>query len=87
MESEGHCIPVLQTRPELFQDAVQYLSAFQELSSSRHSSFGVGYIPYSEICSYLTENHIFDLNERVEYHRWIRYIDSVYVSLQNKKSG
>lgn len=40
----------------------------------------MGYIPYSEIVHYLNENEIDNRNERLEYIRWIQFIDAEYVS-------
>ena len=85
MEDEGHIIPELQNQPELFQDSIPYFSAFHALSSSRQMGFGVGYIPYSEICSYLNENEIFNFEDRLEYFKWIKFIDHAYVAHSNKK--
>jgi hypothetical protein len=84
MEDQGHVIPELQNKPELFPELIPYLSAFQDLTTSRQTGFGMGYIPYSEICSYLTENRI-PYPDREEFLRWIRFIDSEYVSNHNKK--
>jgi hypothetical protein len=84
MEDQGHIIPELQNQPELFSDSVPYLSAFRCLSTSRQMGFGIGYIPYSEICSYLNENQI-ESYYREDYIQWIQLIDSIYVELQSKK--
>ena len=48
MEAQGHIIPELQNKPELFPEALPYLSAFHTLSMSRQMGFGIGYIPYSD---------------------------------------
>ena len=85
MENEGHVIPELENRPDLFPEAAPYISAFFSLSTSRQMGFGVGYIPYSEIHSYLNENQIYSTEEREEYFRWIKFIDHLYVSNQNLK--
>jgi hypothetical protein len=84
MEAQGHIIPELQNKPELFPEALPYLSAFHTLSMSRQMGFGIGYIPYSEICSYLNENQI-SYSDREDYINWIQLIDSIYVSTQAKK--
>jgi hypothetical protein len=85
LEEEGHDIPELKTQPELFPDLVFYYSSFNTLSTSRQSGFGIGYIPYSEISNYLTEQHIFDFEDRQDCIRWIQFIDREYVKLQHKK--
>ena len=85
MEDEGHVIPELQNQPELFQDAFPYLSAFHALSSSRQMGFGIGYIPYSEIHAYLNEQQIYNPDERIEYFKWIKFIDQLYVVHNNQK--
>lgn len=44
-----------------------------------------GHIPRSEITHYLNEEHIFEQEERFDYIRWIQFIDSEYISFQEKK--
>ncbi len=85
MEDEGHIIPELVNRPELFPDAIPYFSAFSELTTSRQSGFAVGHILYSEIISYLNEHQIFNTEDREEYIKWIQFIDGLYVANSNKK--
>ena len=85
MEDEGHVIPELVDRPEIFQDAIPYFAAFRELSTSRPMGFGVGFIPHSEIHSYLNEHQIYSYEERDEYFNWIQFIDRLYVTHSNKK--
>jgi len=46
----------------------------------------VGAIPLSEIVAYLDLHHITDINERVEYSKWIRFLDNVYLKLNAEKS-
>lgn len=45
---------------------------------------GIGYIPYSEISSWLDENHITDSEERCEYRFYINYVDRKYVENTNE---
>ena len=45
-----------------------------------------GFIPYSEISNYLTENQIFNFEERQFYRRIIMSLDSEYISINNKKA-
>ncbi len=82
MQAEGHTIPELEDQPELFQDLMPYYRAFSVLSSSRESGFSIGYIKYSEIVHYLNEENIYG-PERLEYIRWVQFIDGEFVALKN----
>lgn len=46
----------------------------------------VGAIPLSEIVAYLNLHFISDIDERLEYSRWIRFLDGVYLKLNHEKS-
>ena len=48
---------------------------------------GVGYIPYSEITSYLNENKVYMWEERECFRRMIVFIDGLYMKNQNKESN
>ena len=78
-------LPALQDKPELFQDVVPYYVAFHNLSNSRATGFGIGYISFSEIVCYLNEELIFNYEERKEYIHWIQFIDEHFVKLQHDK--
>ena len=82
---EAELLPALQNRPEIFQDVVHYYIAFNELSASRQSGMGLGYIPYSEIRGYLNEHWIIDYEERLEWIQWIQFIDRLYVKIQSSE--
>ena len=85
MEDEGHVIPELQNKPDLFDSAIPYLNAFHALSTSRQIGFGIGFIPYSEIYTYLNENNIYDIDDREDYYHFIKFIDVIYVQISNSK--
>jgi hypothetical protein len=87
LEEEGHTIPELQNQPELFSDLIFYYSAFQELSTSRQSGFGIGHIPRSEIRGYLDDYDITAFEERLECFRWIQFIDREFVKLHNEDAN
>jgi hypothetical protein len=72
--------------PELYQDIVPFYSAFNMLSTSRRSVFGIGYIPMSEIRGYLDELGVYQREERLEWISWIRFIDAKYVEIQANKN-
>ena len=76
----------LQNQPELFYDAIPYWMAFNALSSSRQSGMGLGYIPYSEITSYLDDQRIFNLDERDDYRYHITHIDHTFVEIKSAES-
>ena len=63
-----------------------YYLAFNALSSSRQSGMGMGYIPYSEITDYLTENEIWLIEERKRFRHFITFIDGMFVSKEAKRS-
>ena len=87
LEESGKPLPAaIQNAPDLSILAIPYWQAFNELSTSRDSGFGVGYIKFSEISSYLDEHYIFQIEERQLFRRMINLIDSIYVSKQNEKS-
>lgn len=69
--------------PELFFDAMPLWRAFTELSQSRQIGFDVGYIPYSEITNWLTENGIESLEERQWRRKFINFIDEVFIEMNN----
>ena len=71
--------------PDLFFDAVPFWNAFQELSASRQSGFGIGHIPYSEISCWLDENDIISMETRRHYRRFISFIDGLWVGKMNEK--
>jgi hypothetical protein len=86
LEDEGEEIPAMSERVEIFPDLAMYYRAFTLLSTSRQMSMGLGYISYLTVTDYLNEERIIYGYERDEYRRWIRKIDGIYVSLQNKKN-
>ena len=86
LERGGEHIPELDDQPELFKDLIPYWTAFRELTSSRRpGSMSAGYIPRSEITNYLNEEQIFDSEDRIDYIRWVQFIDSEYISFQETK--
>lgn len=46
----------------------------------------VGAIPLSEIVAFLDIHQITDIDERLEYSKWIRFLDHVYLKLNSEKS-
>ncbi len=85
MEAEGHIIPELDNQPELYEDLQPYFKAFDSLSGSRDSGFGMGYIKYDQIVCYLNEQDVRGSETREDYVRWIQFIDNEFVKLHNKK--
>jgi len=49
------------------------------------TGFSAGYIAYSEIVLWLNEHMIDSTEQRLEYIKWIQFIDSEYVHLQHEK--
>lgn len=87
LEESGKPLPAaIQNAPDLSLLAIPYWQGFNELSTSRDMGFGIGYIKYSEISSYLDEHDIDGIEERQLFRRMINLIDSIYISHQNKKS-
>jgi len=87
MEQAGRPVPdSYKNAPDLNVLTIPYWKAFSELTTSRDMGFGIGYIKYSEISSWLDENDIFEVEERDSFRRIINTIDSIYVSAQSKKS-
>lgn len=87
LEAAGKPLPAaIQNAPDLSILSMPYWQAFNELSTSRDTGFGAGYIKYSEISDFLSENRIFILEERHLFRRMITLIDSIYISHQNKKN-
>jgi len=64
-------------------DAIPYWVAFNSLSSSRQSGMGLGYIPYSEISSYLDDQGVWDIDDRSDYRHLITMLDSKFVELKS----
>ena len=46
----------------------------------------IGPIPFFEITNYLDEYHIFNYSERIEYIKWIQFIDHQDLKLQSDKA-
>ena len=69
----------------MYQDLIPFWDAFNTLTMSRSSGFGVGAIPLSEVKAYLDINEIYDVGDRLEFTRWIRFLDGVYLKLVNNK--
>jgi hypothetical protein len=78
-------LPALANQPDLFPDLAIFYNAFNALSTSRDSGFGMGYIKYSEISKYIDEWQIWNMEERFEWIHWIQTIDRIYVKLQSDK--
>ncbi len=76
-----------EKEPELFFDAMPIWNAFRALSSSRNSGFSIGYIPFSEISDWLSENDIISLEERRHYRQFITFIDEIWVSRLSEKQS
>ena len=84
MEQSGRAVPQsYKNAPDLFFDAVPLWEAFNALSSSRASGFGLGYIPYSEITSYLNDQCIDTLDERTYLRTMITFIDRLFVEIKS----
>jgi len=62
-----------------------YWKAFHECNSSRSVGMSVGAIPLSEIVAYLNLHYITDIDERLEYTKWIMFLDQVYLKLNREK--
>jgi hypothetical protein len=65
---------------------MNYWMAFNALTTSRQSGMGLGYIPYSEITSYLDDQGIFDFEERDDFRFYITHIDHVFVKIKSDES-
>ena len=46
----------------------------------------VGAIPLSEIVAFLELYAITDIDDRLEYKKWIKFLDNVYLKLNAEKS-
>lgn len=77
---------MLDDKPELTHDLVPFWNAFQVLSSSRSTGMGVGAIPLSAFESYFRIWRITDLEDQLEYIRFVGALDSEYLAFQNKES-
>lgn len=73
--------------PELFPDLMPFWVAFQQLSTSRQSGMGMGYIPLSEIRGYLDEYRIIEWEDRLEWIQWIQTIDRNFVSIHSESKN
>jgi len=85
LEDAGNEIEPLQNKPEVFDDLIAYFHAWNELSTSRQSTMGIGYIDHITVTDYLNEERIWALYERREYRHWITKIDRIYVELAAEK--
>lgn len=85
LEAEGNDVPALKDMPVLYEDLVPFWRAFNELSRTRPVGMGVGAIPMSEILAWLDLHEIGGFEDRIEYARWIGYLDSLFLEYQSKK--
>lgn len=72
--------------PELLPETAPYWEAWQVLSLSRPSGFGVGAIPISEIKAYLELYQVDDLDERIRYVRLIQAADGEFLKVMAERS-
>lgn len=70
--------------PELLRGLTLYYNAFQDLSTSRQSAFGVGQIPWQAINDYCLTYEIED-EQREDMFLFIGQMDSVYREHVEKK--
>ena len=82
---ESSLLPALANKPDLFSDLIIYYQAFQAVSTSRDSGFGIGYIKLSEIRGLLDEWNLYNYEDRLEWIQWIQFIDRIFVKLQSDK--
>lgn len=71
--------------PQLYDDLIPYWAAFQELSMTRPVGMGVGAIPFQEIVAWLDLHQITSLEDRLEYAKWVRYLDGVFLEHHAKQ--
>ena len=87
-ERTGRTPPALASRPDLSPWAKPYWDAWTYLRSSRPLGFGaVGWIPVSEISSYLDIIGETDVFERLRTVRMVSSLDAVYVDRMNQKDS
>ena len=82
MQESGVEVKELNDQPEMFEDLIIYWRAFNILSTSRQSGFGLGYIPFNQIVAFLDEERIVGY-ERGDYVEWIQTIDKIYVKVNS----
>lgn len=60
-----------------------YFDAFQELSSCRVNSMGLGPIPFTASIQY---SSLYEIEDQEDFHYLIRTMDNALLSLESKKS-
>ena len=86
LEADGHHVPELERKPDLYPDLIPDYNAFRVLSASRQMSMSVAPIPISEICAYADYNNITDYNQRqVLLHR-IKILDRVFLKWHSRSA-
>lgn len=87
LEADGHHIPELEKKPELYNDLVMDYQAFAVLSSSRRMGMSIAPIPISEILAYANYCYITDYEQRDVFLRRIKLLDRVFLEWHQKKAN
>ncbi|MFH1982717.1 MAG: hypothetical protein ABIL58_12810 [Pseudomonadota bacterium] len=82
LERSGSTVPQLENEPELYEDMVSHIRAFNRLDRSRRAGgFAAGAIPVSEIIAYLNEWGVEGVDARLDAIFWVQKIDEIMMSL------
>lgn len=79
LEQDGHVIPELEKKPDLYPDLQLDYHAFSMLSASRRIGMDVSPIPISEILAYAQYFHISDYTQRQVLLQRVRFLDRVFL--------
>lgn len=87
MAAAGKIIPAIKSRPLPDDDTAPYLDAYYALHGSRHYVEGIPLpIPMTEIAAYLEINEVLDIDDRLDYIRFIQTCDAEFRERVKKPS-
>lgn len=76
----------VEVKPELYPDLYEIYDAFIWLSASRQfNETGPQPISYADVATLLDERHVYSGDERYEWRRYIRVLDTKFIELIRQK--
>lgn len=86
LADEGHEIPAVEERPQLYEDLILDWQAFLTISASRPQGLsGIAPLPLTEILAYAKIYDITDGEELQHFVTRIRLMDRLYIEAANDK--
>lgn len=85
-DGSARSLAILNRRPRVFDDLHELYEGFYHLSAGRgYNEVGPQPILISEVRGYMDELHLVNPDERVEFLRLLRALDSTYLRLAHER--